>query len=182
VPLFHFSEDPKIARFEPHRAPTSTLDDELVWAIDEWHAPMYYLPRDCPRACFWPGPQTTDADHERFFAGVNARMVIAVESRWLERIRTTTLHRYTMPEDTFEHGDETAGHWTSRVTVHPLAVEPIGDLLEAIIEADVELRVTPHLIDLWRRVIASTMEFSGTRLRNAEGWSDLERELTEAQR
>jgi hypothetical protein len=180
LPLFHFSEDPNIICFEPRRAPTSALDDKLVWAIDEWHAPMYYLPRDCPRACFWPGPETTNADRERFFGGVNARMVIAVESRWLERIRSTVLYRYTMPETTFERGDETAGHWTSRVAVEPLSVEPVGDLLTAIIGAGVELRITPHLIHLWRRVIASTMEFSGTRLRNAEGWSDLQKELAEA--
>jgi hypothetical protein len=141
---------------------------------------MYYLPRDCPRACFWPGPQTTKADRGRFFASGEARMVIAVESRWLERIRMTTLFRYTMPEATFELRDGTAGHWTSPVAVEPLTVEPVGDLLKAIIEADVELRVTPHLIDLWRRVIASTMEFSGTRLRNAEGYADLVRELEEA--
>jgi hypothetical protein len=141
---------------------------------------MYYLPRDCPRACFWPGPQTTETDRERFFLGVSARMVIAVESRWLERIRTTELYRYAMPQATFERSDETAGHWTSREAVEPTSVEPVGDLLKAIIEADVEQRITPHLIDLWRRVIASTMEFSGTRLRNAEGWEELVAELEQA--
>ena len=40
-----------------------------------------------------------------------------------------------------------------------------------------QLRVTPVLIDLWRRVIASTLEFSGTRLRNADGFDELAREL-----
>jgi hypothetical protein len=47
--LYHFSEDPHIAVFEP-RAPTARPEVEpLVWAIDEWHAPMYYLLRECPR-------------------------------------------------------------------------------------------------------------------------------------
>ena len=54
--LYHFSEDPNIERFEPHIAKTSAIQDEaFVWAIDDWHAPMYYAPRDCPRACFWAG-------------------------------------------------------------------------------------------------------------------------------
>ena len=143
----------------------------VVWAIDAWHAPMYFLPRDCPRACFWPGERTSHDDRERWFGGVDARMVIAVEAAWLDRIRTTTLYRYTMPGATFVLNDATAGHYVSREPVVPLGVEPMGDLLAALVDAGVELRVTPKLVELWRRVIASTLEFSGTRLRNAKGWA-----------
>jgi hypothetical protein len=82
-----------------------------------------------------------------------------------------------MPEATFVLNDATAGHWVSREPVEPLSVEPLDDLLGAIVAAGVELRVTPALIDLWRRVIASTLEFSGTRLRNASGYDELAREL-----
>jgi hypothetical protein len=131
---------------------------------------MYYFPRDCPRACYWPGEFTTALDRERFFAGVDARMIIAVESAWLERIRSTTLYRYTMPETLFEPRDAGAGHWVSRHSVTPLAVEPIDDLLGAIVGAGVELRITASLVELWKLVIQSTLEFSGTRLRNAAGW------------
>ena len=131
---------------------------------------MYYFPRDCPRACFWPGPQTTAEDRERWFGGIDAKMVIAVESAWLERIRSTKLYRYAVPDDGFELHDTTAGHWVTRAAVAPLAVEPVGDLLAALADANVELRITPELTDLWSRVIASTLEFSGTRLRNAQGW------------
>jgi hypothetical protein len=182
VPLYHFSEEPDIAVFRPHRAPTSDRDDELVWAIDEWHAPLYYFPRQCPRACFWPGTQTSDEDRERFFGGVDARMVIAVESRWLGRIRSTRLYRYEMPEASFVLNDATAGHWVSRKAVEPLSVEPIDDLIGAIAVAGAELRITPTIVDLWRRVIASTLEFSGTRLRNAEGFAALAAELGEPER
>jgi hypothetical protein len=172
VALYHFSEDPDIRIFEPHVAPTSSnRDDALVWAIDEWHAPMYYVPRQCPRACFWPGERTTPDDRERWFGGIDARMVIAVESRWSPAIRETTLYRYTMPETPFRLNDATAGHYISNETVAPIAVEPVGDLLQALVEANVELRITPRLVDLWKRVIESTLEFSGTRLRNAEGWA-----------
>ena len=173
MPLYHFSEEPDIRVFEP-RSPLARPEVEpMVWAIDDWHEAMYFFPRDCPRACFWPGPQTSDEDIERWFGGVDARMVIAVEPRWLEGIRATALYRYTMPEAGFEQLDESAGHWVTRRPVVPLSVEPVGDLLQALVEAGVELRLTPSLVELWRRVVSSTLCFSGTRLRNAEGWDQL---------
>lgn len=174
--LYHFSEDPTIETFVPHRAKTSSLDEKYVWAIDVWHAPMYFFPRDCPRACFWPGPKTTAQDRERWFDHVRARMVIAIESAWLDRLRTISLYRYTMPDGPFALMDGSAGHWVTRETVTPLSVAPVGDLLAALVAADVELRITPSLIPLWGRVIRSTLDFSGTRLRNAQGYDDLVRD------
>jgi hypothetical protein len=167
--LFHFSEDPTIALFEPRRESRSgaAYDEAYVWAIDEWHAPMYYLPRDCPRACFWPQDATTAADRERWFSGIAARMVIAVETGWLERIRETTLFRYRMPAPGFVLHDATAGHWVSREPVAPLAVEPVGELIAAIVDAGVELRITPLITDLWLQLIETSLAWSGTRLRNA---------------
>jgi hypothetical protein len=144
-----------------------------VYAIDDDHAAMYYFPRDCPRACFWPGPQTTSDDRARFYAGVTAHRVIAIESSWLEAVRRCTLYRYTMPEATFALHDADAGHWASREPVEPLAGEPVGDLLAALVAADVELRVTPSLRELWPQIVESTMCFSGTRLRNTDWWPEL---------
>ncbi|MEX2225337.1 MAG: DUF6886 family protein [Dehalococcoidia bacterium] len=172
MPLYHFSEDPSIELFRPHVPEHRPEVEALVWAIDAWHAPMYYFPRQCPRACFWPGEQTTDDDRERWFGGVDAKMVIAIESEWLARVRTTTLLRYTMPDETFTPHGDASGHWSSRETIVPLGVEPVGDLLDALAASSVELRITPRLDELWRAVIASTLEFSGTRLRNAQGWID----------
>lgn len=168
--LYHFSEEPGIARFEPRPPPSGGDLPDVVWAIGEEHAVMYYFPRDCPRACFWPGSRTSDEDRERWFGGGVARMIICVEAAWLDRIRTTTLYRYTMPPETFRtaRGDE-SGHHVSEHAVTPLTVEAMPDLLAAIAAEQVELRITPSLIDLWRRVIASTLDFSGTRLRNAAG-------------
>jgi len=99
--LYHFSEDPTIREFVP-RAPLAHPDWEpLVWAIDAWHAPIYYVPRECPRVCFWPLPTTTPEDRERWFGHVPARMVVAIESVWLERLRTTQLYRYVMSAASF---------------------------------------------------------------------------------
>jgi hypothetical protein len=173
--LYHFSEDPNIRVFAPHVAPTSIVKDAFVWAISEWHQVMYFFPRDCPRACFWPAEHTTADDRERFFGLSDARMTIAVESGWLDRIRATTLYRYEMPAETFTAArDDSSGHWVSRETVEPLAVEPMDDLLGALVDAGVELRIMPTLVELWKAVIQSSLQFSGTRLRNARGWSDVD--------
>jgi hypothetical protein len=171
MPLYHFSEEPDIARFEPRPAPSGQDMPDCVWAIDATAAVMYYFPRDCPRACFWPSERTSDADRERWFGGVDARMIIAVEAGWLDRIRTTTLYRYEMPAATFRPArDDASGHYVSEQAVVPLRVEAMPELLGAIAREVVELRVTPSLVGLWKRVIASTLEFSGTRLRNAQGY------------
>ena len=52
--LWHVSEDAAIARFEPREG--------RVWAIDTRHLPLYWFPRDCPRATFWAVDETTDDD------------------------------------------------------------------------------------------------------------------------
>src|SRR5262245_48233554 len=152
MPLYHFSEEPNIQRFVP-RPPLARPEVEpLVWAIDAWHAPTYYVPRDCPRVAFWPLPTTTDEDRQRWFRTVTGQMVIAIESAWLERLRATRLYRYVMPEESFaplvtlEEGKRYFhGVHVSRDTVIPLRVEPVGDLLEALTAADIELRICPSL-------------------------------------
>lgn len=170
--LYHFSEEPDIRRFDPRSPVERPNVESMVWAIDAWHAPMYYVPRDCPRACFWPQASTSEADRERWFSGATARMVIAIESRWLARLPATTLYRYRMPAAPFVLNDATAGHYVAREPVEPIGSEPLGDLLNALAEADVELRITPRLGPLWCEVVASTLAFSGTRLRNALGYPE----------
>jgi hypothetical protein len=165
--LFHFSEDPSIELFRPRVAHHRPGTEPLVWAIDGWHAPMYYVPRDCPRACFWPGPQTSAEDRGRWYTGIQAKMVMAIQSEWLARLRATPLFRYRMPFETFVLADEIGGHWVSRQEVRPLAVEPMGDLLAALVGSQVELRITPSLVELWQAVVASTLCYSGTRLGKA---------------
>lgn len=169
--LYHFSEDPSIQRFVP-RAPLARPEVEpLVWAIDAWHAPMYFLPRDCPRVCGWPLPTTTPEDYARLFAYVSGRMIIAIEAAWLERLHTTRLYRYTMPADSFESLHD-AGMHVSRAIVEPLRVEPVGDLVEALLAVPIELRVCAELTPLADTLIASTLHFSLIRMRNAQGWID----------
>ena len=165
--LFHFSEEPTIQRFEPHVPQTQPEASPLVWAIDEMHASNYFFPRDCPRVCFWSGPQTTQADRERFFGPSTASTVIAVEFAWLERIRGARIYVYQMPPETFVPQDANAGYFVSDVAVVPSNVEPLGDPLQRLASAGVELRLMRSLRPLKEALIPSTVPFSMIRLRNA---------------
>jgi hypothetical protein len=49
----------------------------------------------------------------------------------------------------------------------PLGIVELGDLLARHTEAGNELRIAPTLYPLWDRVIETTLDFSGIRLRNA---------------
>jgi len=77
-----------------------------------------------------------------------------------------------MSEAAFVLDDVTAGHHVAREITKSLAVEPVGDLLSALAAAQVELRITPRLGPLWRRIKRSTLEYSGTRLKNARGYPE----------
>ena len=161
------SEDDSIRRFRPHRSATALTDDELVWAIDTRHLPLFWFPRDCPRGTFWPDSKTTDEDVERFLDGVGGRRVHAVESAWVERIRSARVVAYRLPGETFEPHAEVGGYWVSRADVDPIERVGLGDLLGRHVAAGIELRLLPNIWPLWQRVVDSTLEFSGCRLRNA---------------
>jgi hypothetical protein len=96
---------------------------------------------------------------------------MVVEAGWLDRIRSTVLYRYEMPSEKFMPKLDDSGHYVGRETVVPLRVEPMRDLLGAIVAEGVEIRVVNRLGPMWRRVYQeSTLHFSGTRLRNALGY------------
>ena len=164
--LWHVSEDPDLEHFAPHAKPAPS-DEPLVWAVDTRHLPLYWFPRDCPRCTFWAGERSTDRDVARFLrADVNARIHV-IEERWLERVRAATLYLYRMPEATFSESSDTAGYWMSREPVDAIARVTVDDLLGRHVTAGIELRAVPNLWPLWDEVVASTLEFSGMRLRNA---------------
>ena len=164
--LWHVSEDPSIERFAPHVSATAEIDEPLVWAIDARHLPLYWFPRDCPRGTFWADAATLPGDAERLLGG--SSRVHAIEEIWIERMRTTDVFAYRLPETAFELHPDIGGYWVSRETVDPLEVTPLGDLVALHDAAEIELRVLPNLWPLWNEVVASTLEFSGMRLRNAQ--------------
>lgn len=175
--LFHFSDDPAIAMFKPRpvlvpspRPPGKEwLNGPLVWAIDDWHQPMYLFPRDCPRILIWPLATTTMKDRRAHWGECGHRMIAYVETGWLDTIRSARLTRYEFATDAFESLDD-AGMWVAREAVTPIAVETIDDLPAALIACDVELRPMESLVPL-KSIWTTSLHASGIRLRNARGWS-----------
>jgi hypothetical protein len=166
APLYHFSEEGGIAAFVPRTIASRPELPAAVWAIDDEHAPLYWLPRDCPRVAFWALPTSTPEDRARFLGQTTARMVIAIEAGWLDRVRRTTLFAYHLPRESFT-ATEGPGYHISRVAVAPLRVEPVGDLLTRIVARDVELRLTPSLWPLYHALLPATLHYSLIRMRNA---------------
>lgn len=163
--LWHVSEDPAIARFEPHVSATAAESEALVWAVDARHLPFYWFPRQCPRGTFWGSTATAPEDAERLLGG--ALRVHAIEEAWSGRMRTAVVFAYRLPEQPFEPHPEVGGYWIARVPIQPLAVEPLEDLVGLHEGAGIELRVLQNLWPLWNEVTGSALEYSGMRLRNA---------------
>jgi hypothetical protein len=186
--LFHFSEDPAIEVFEPRPVRVASprppgldwLNGPLVWAVDAWHAPMFFFPRDCPRILIWRTPQTSEADLDHWWRGDRRRRMQAhIEAAWLERVRAGKLYRYAFDPTAFERVEASGGpgYHVARAAVRPLEVTPVGDLPAALEAAGAELHVMADMLP-FNGAWLSSLHFSGSRLRNAVGWEA--RDLTAA--
>ena len=164
--LWHVSEDPSLHRFEPHVAASAAESEPLVWAVDTRHLPLYWFPRDCPRGTFW-AHSGSDPEDARQLLG-DATRVHVVEEAWLRRVHEVRLYAYRFPEACFEPHPEVGGYWIAREPVEAAEVAALADPVALHEEAAIELRALPNLWPLWNEVAASTLEFSGIRLRNAE--------------
>lgn len=161
--LFHVSEEPGIERFDPR--PSPTVEGAVVWAVNGERLRNYLLPRECPRVTYFAGPSATAADIERLLGSSPA--VVAVEAAWLDRIRSTRLFVYSMPEETFECVDQCAGYFQSIKSVTPTKVEIVEDPLAAIIATGAEIRPVLSLWPLHDAIPVSTLSYSIIRMRNA---------------
>jgi uncharacterized protein DUF6886 len=177
--VLHFSEDPTITEFVPHVAATARVPGAYVWAVDAERAPAYWFPRQCPRVLTWPTAGSTDSDVARIIGPSGAARLHAVEYAWLERMRSVRLYAYRLPARSFRpfpepeparlHGEPEPTAHVAEVPVRPLGPpERVGDLFALHEEAGIELRVLPRLWPLWDAIVASTLGFSGIRLRNAQ--------------
>lgn len=175
--LYHFSDRPSIARFDPRpvsvpaeRPPgMEWLNGPLVWAVSADRQATYLFPRDCPRILVWLTDTTTPEDRALWWGARSCSMLAHVEWSWLERIRSSTLYRYELLAEGFEDV-EGSWMWVSREPVEPVEVTTIPDLLSALEEASVELRMMSSLVPL-RDAWSSSLHVSGIRLRNAQGWA-----------
>ena len=97
--LYHFSEKPDIEKFEPRIIYNQTDEPAKVWAIDDYHAPHYYFPRECPRVCVWPKNDSSEEDLDKFFGMSKTRRMIAIEAGWFQRVSEGHIYRYTFDSD-----------------------------------------------------------------------------------
>ena len=165
--LYHFSEDPHIERFVPHVPRTNPSHAPAVWAIDGEHAPLYWFPRECPRVAIWP---RRDADYPMFRERLvtSARRLHAIESGWLDRMRTARIYRYEFDPEGFVPWTQADGQWISHSNVAPVGVGEVGDLLAAHENAAIELRRVPTLWPLADIALAGEFDFSLVRMHNAQ--------------
>lgn len=168
--LFHVSEQPDIARFDPRPAPdpSSGQTGLMVWAIDDAHLHNYLLPRDCPRVTFYAGPHSHPDDVARLLGGTDADYVVAIEAAWFERVLNQTIYLYTFSSESFIRIDEGAGYYIARQLVVPKYVTRLDNLPDELFRRNVELRVMPSLWKLRDAVVESSLQFSLIRMRNAK--------------
>lgn len=167
--VLHFSEDAGIGEFVPRRAPTQNIDSVHVWAVDAFHSPSYWFPRDCPRVMVWRNSSTTVEDAARLL-GRGVSRVHAIEYGWLEGLRTAVLFAYRFDALAFRELESHGAAMVCDHAVRPLGPPtPVNDLIGLHEEAEIELRVKTNLWGWWNEVVTSTLGFSGIRLRNAAG-------------
>lgn len=161
--LWHVSENDSIRRFEPR--------DGRVWAIGTRLLPLYWFPRECPRATFWADSRTSEDDVAHFLGGERSRRVHVVEPKAIDWMRTARVVAYRVPEETFVENEDR--FWISAEPVEPLELVKLGDLVDRHEHARIALRTEPDLIRFWDDVVASTLGYSGIRLRNSRSgtWS-----------
>ena len=165
--LYHVSEDAGITWFEPRPVPSpdSGVSGLAVWAVAESHLPNYLTPRDCPRICFRAGPQTSTSDRDTFLG--RSDRIVAFEGVWLERVRTTELTIYELPDENFESALPEAGYWIARCGVSPRKSLKVRNPMAALHAAGVETRVIDNFWLLAVAIAGSTLQFSIIRKRNA---------------
>jgi hypothetical protein len=164
--LYHFSEDAHIARFVPHVPRTNPSHAAAVWAIDAEHAPLYWFPRACPRIAIWPRNPRERTEFEARFV-TSASRLHAIESAWLDSMRTVQIYRYEFDASGFTPWADANGQWISHSEVAPLSVTPMRDLLDVHVQAAIELRIVPSLWPLHDIALGDEFDFSMVRMHNA---------------
>ncbi|MBS1703070.1 MAG: hypothetical protein JST12_15500 [Armatimonadetes bacterium] len=143
--LFHFSDRGDISRFSP-RPPVRHPDAEpLVYAIDEWHSPLYLFPRDCPRIGLWPTDTTSAADREAFSGP--GRMRLLIDREFEEALHRETIFRYEFDPAQGFIDCQDHGVWVSRQDVVPTSIEIIFDMQKALRRQGIEVEVVPSLAE-----------------------------------
>ena len=154
--LWHVSEDATIARFEPLRR--ARLGDRHA-------SPAALLvPARLPARDLLGAGETSDEDVERLLDGDRTRRVHVIESGVARADAHDAVVAYRLPEESFEPEDR---FWVSRATVEPLELRRARRPPRAARRGRDRAADRAGAHPLWEPVVASTLDFSGIRLRNA---------------
>ncbi|WP_062104345.1 DUF6886 family protein [Bacillus niameyensis] len=168
--LFHVSEESNIEVFHPRKPTRKDLDQTtaLVWAINEKCLPNFLTPRNCPRVCYYVGPETSDIDKQTYLTSKTSPHVVVIENAWFQRMKNTQLYLYEFDPQYFTLQDENAGYYTSEHTQIPINQIIIEDLFSELFKYEVELRVVDNLWGIGEEIQKTTMNWSLCRMKFAQ--------------
>src|SRR5690606_39288884 len=86
----------------------------LVWAINEVCLPNFLTPRNCPRVTYHCNENTTENDKEMYLSSKTISHVVAIEHKWFEMMKNTTLYLYEFETKDYYLQDRGAGYYVDR--------------------------------------------------------------------
>lgn len=167
--LFHVSEENNIKIFHPRQPSRNDLNKSvgLIWAINEICLPNFLTPRDCPRVTYHVGKNTELRDIKKYISSKDCRHVVAIENKWVNTMKNTTLYIYEFDTADFYLQDEVAGYYVSEKTQVSINKMEISDLFSEMFCCNVELRIQNNLWDLCDDIKMTTFDWSMCRMGNA---------------
>lgn len=167
--LFHVSEERDIKIFQPRIPDREDLDKNkgLVWAVNEKCLPNFLTPRDCPRVAYHLSSLSTCEDKDKYFSSKSCKHVLAIEYKWFEVMKNTTLYLYEFNPSEFYLQDVIAGYYVSEEVETPINQIIINDIFPELFKRNVELRIVDNLWHLSREIQKSSLNWSMCRMKNA---------------
>ncbi|MEW8957212.1 DUF6886 family protein [Clostridium sp.] len=168
--LFHVSEESDIEVFKPRIPSREDMDKEkaLVWAINNKYLPNFLTPRDCPRVTYHVSDGTSHEDKLRYFSSKSCNHVVAIEHKWFNIMKNTTLYLYEFNPERFYIQDSIAGYYVSEHGETPINKFVIEDLFTELFRKNIELRLVDNLWDLCDEIQNTTLNFSMCKMGNAK--------------
>lgn len=164
--LFHVSEEENISIFHPRLPTRKDLDPDkgLVWAINEKCLPNFLTPRNCPRVTYHCHEATTEEDRSVYISSRSMYHVVAIEHKWFEIMKQTTLYLYELDSSDFYSQDPGAGYYVSEKSQVPIAKYEISDLFGELFKRNVEVRLLDNLWDLSDTIQKASFDYSMCRM------------------
>ncbi|CAH1195341.1 hypothetical protein PAECIP111891_00656 [Paenibacillus allorhizoplanae] len=168
--LFHVSEEKNISIFNPRLPSRQDLDPTkgLVWAINEKCFPNFLTPRNCPRVTFHANEATTEEDRKNYLSSNAINHVVAIEHKWFEIMKNTTLYIYEFDTSDFYLQDLGAGYYVSEKSQVPIRRFEIQDLFGELFKRNIVVRLLGNLWDLSDKIQQTSFQYSMCRMGFAE--------------